>query len=1360
MSRSSPGHSRLAGTLLSDDAGGTLSDPPVLLIPLAPALTAGAEAVRERYRRTLRELEVFHPLTADGDVAEQQRLADLVWEYLDIFDADLASALGHTGKAFTIDTGDSRPVRAPTYRRSPRETAIIEAAVRKMLAQGVISPCASPWAAAVVLARKPDGSWRFCCDYRKLNGVTVRDCYPLPRIDAVLGAMAGSEWFSSHDLTSSFWQTRMCSADGAPGQSPSRDKTAFVVPSGQYAWNFMPFGLRNATAHQQRLVDNEFADVHWRSACTYVDDTNVFSAGSVPEHIDQLRAFYTCVRRAGLRLKPSKCRLARRRVHTLGHEVDGLGHSAGLTKAGALRDYRRPSDRRQLRAFLGLAAYFGEYIDHYADLSAPLRAVDVKRPGRKLQWGPAQQAAFEAIRAAMVTPQVMRHAQYGADAGRFVLKCDASHVGVGAWLGQFQPDANGKPCLFPVCFASRAKTPAERLYPTKRSECLAVVWSLEKFRHFILGEQFELHTDHANLQWLREQKHVGSSGVAGQITRWAIAVDQYDFTLVVKKGREMAVADALSRDPNWADGGGAAPVQTRLDLLPSGVALLVAPSAVPAPPRCSPWFCATAGGGFHHERFWDGDGTRAGVLICPSAAAPPVLRVGPSRAATPRQQAMWAAAAATHAAAQPPAADPAAAAGVHWRWSTLAEAAQRASQLAADADADLSLHMPSWPAAFTTESMLPDAMAMRLAQLADPEYGPILRALESGDGGSTLVTPAALAVYARDFRVAAGLLHHVSVVSTLPDSDRVQLVIPAELREQLLLDTHASVLGAHVGFAKLYGLLSRRYFWKGMWSDAKRVVEDCVPCLQAKSRLAPFRLGRTHFARYPFQRVHADLWDAGVTSTSGARYVLTVVDAMTRWCELIPLHNKEAATVARAFFRSVVCRHGVPAVVTTDNGSEFDAVFDQMMRLFGVRRVRTMPYMPRTNGAAERIHGMLRTSLTAMVETDHASWDDHVDGVAFAYRSAPIAGTSFSPFFLMHGREPTLPGELVAEPPVRVEPDETAFASDLRDSLGAAFALHRLQMERRAERRHADQPRPAGPQPTQDRAPYMVGERVLIMRQARGLSPKLRAPFSGPFEVIRAAHPNYDVQAPGRNPRSVHAMHMRPDGLRTVRPSGRRPQLPRAASVAPPSADARIAQGAMMLVAIADDHEPWRLVLAVEDSTPHATVRVHVYEMEHGQADPSSASWQPAYFDPRTGRDEVRQVPSGHLEAYVLDIPTAAVVLPDVQLTVKRRIRLLDLRRLSEVPRVRWSYMRRRGVMRPDLPGVGARVLKGFGGVMHAGVVRSLVPPHGDDDDPDPGCMHFRVAYADGDVEDYTLAELRPLLEAHASSGLQSVRVG
>ena len=145
------------------------------------------------------------------------------------------------------------------------------------------------------------------------------------------------------------------------------------------------------------------------------------------------------------------------------------------------------------------------------------------------------------------------------------------------------------------------------------------------------------------------------------------------------------------------------------------------------------------------------------------------------------------------------------------------------------------------------------------------------------------------------------------------------------------------------------GLLQRRYFWPGMYRDAKAYVAACPHCRQAKLRLRRDpRHGTAKLAEYPFHRVHVDLWDATVASPRGYRYVLTVVDAHTHWCELVPLRSKEAEEVARAFFHSVICRHGTPAVVVADNGSEFEGVFDVLLRRYGVHRIHTAPYRPQS----------------------------------------------------------------------------------------------------------------------------------------------------------------------------------------------------------------------------------------------------------------------------------------------------------------------------------------------------------------------------------------------------------------------------
>ena len=194
----------------------------------------------EEYQSLMRALEVFHNKTADGDAAQQEALAALMWEFGDIFVTDPGIVLANSDVRHHIDTGDARPIRASLRRGSQHESEVIKQHVAKMLTDGAIRKCSSPWAARVVLTRKPDGSWRFCTDYARLGKITKRDCYPLPRIDNILDATAGATWMSTHDLSSGYWQTPMATED------KSDLKTAFVTEQGQFCWKVMPFGLRNS----------------------------------------------------------------------------------------------------------------------------------------------------------------------------------------------------------------------------------------------------------------------------------------------------------------------------------------------------------------------------------------------------------------------------------------------------------------------------------------------------------------------------------------------------------------------------------------------------------------------------------------------------------------------------------------------------------------------------------------------------------------------------------------------------------------------------------------------------------------------------------------------------------------------------------------------------------------------------------------------------------------------------------------------------------------------------------------------------------------------------------------------------------
>ena len=234
------------------------------------------------------------------DLTQRQReeLAAAIYEHRDVFSSG-PTDMGRTGLVkHTIDTGDQRPVRLPPRRLPIAKQEIEREEVQKMLDRGVIKPCQSSWANPAVLVTKKDGTTRFCVDYRKLNDVTKKDAYPLPRIDDMLDALRGSMYFSTLDLYSGYWQVEMDQTD--------IDKTAFVTRQGLFRFTVMPFGLCNAPATFERLMELVLKDLKWKICLIYLDDIIVYGAGFYPA-LDRLKTVWRRIREANLKLKPTKC---------------------------------------------------------------------------------------------------------------------------------------------------------------------------------------------------------------------------------------------------------------------------------------------------------------------------------------------------------------------------------------------------------------------------------------------------------------------------------------------------------------------------------------------------------------------------------------------------------------------------------------------------------------------------------------------------------------------------------------------------------------------------------------------------------------------------------------------------------------------------------------------------------------------------------------------------------------------------------------------------------------------------------------------------------------------------------------------
>ncbi|KAE9210921.1 hypothetical protein PF004_g16066 [Phytophthora fragariae] len=320
---------------------------------------------------------------------------------------------------FEIDTGDSAPIKQQPYRVSLAEGDVMEAEIQQYLGLNLIRPSTSPWASPVLMIRKHDGGKQICIDYRKLNAVTVKACYPMPLIDDILDVLGDAQLFSTMDIASGYWNVPM-HPDSVP-------RTAFTCKYGLYEWLVMPFGLCNAVPAFERLMETVLVDLKWRTCLVYLDDCVIFRK-DFPTHLVRVRQVLTRLQQAGFKLKMKKCHWGRSQVACLGHIVTTTGILPNPEKVKSVLNVKRPVDVHGIRSFLGLTSYFRRYNPGYAAISAPLERLKVK--DAPFGWNEDCEGAFRQLKRALLKPPIL---VYPDGKRRFKLYVDSSRYAVGAW---------------------------------------------------------------------------------------------------------------------------------------------------------------------------------------------------------------------------------------------------------------------------------------------------------------------------------------------------------------------------------------------------------------------------------------------------------------------------------------------------------------------------------------------------------------------------------------------------------------------------------------------------------------------------------------------------------------------------------------------------------------------------------------------------------------------------------------------------------------------------------------------------------------------------------------------------------------
>ena len=866
--------------------------------------------------------------------------ADIISEFSDVFAKDSTDVGSCSVLKHKFDTGKAHPTKQG-LRRTPREFEGEEKKyLQDQLDAGVIVPSSSAWSSPVCLVRKKDGTVRWCVDYRKLNDVTIKDAYPLPRIDMCLEHLQSAKYFSTLDLQSGYWQIEVDSKD--------REKTAFITKYGLFEYNKMPFGVCNGPSTFQRCMELVLKGLQWETLLIYLDDVILYSS-TLGEHLKQIRIVLSRFLKANLKLKPSKCHFFQEEVLFLGHIVSGDGVKPNPELIKAVNEWQPPTSVKEIQKFLGLCNYYRQYVQGFATIAHPL--TNLTKKDVRYKWTDECQNAFETLKSKLCEAPILAYPQNDS---MFILDTDASNYGVGCVLSQIQNDQEKV-----IAYSSKSLSKQQRRYCVTKRELLAVVVFLTKFRHYLLGREFLIRTDHSSLRWL-----CGFKDPQHQLARWLEVISEYNYKIIHRSGNKHGNADSLSRQMSDDE------ILT-CECYGNGVPVNDLP--------CGGCKKCTKINDEWSTFFEDVDTTiPLGVRnncrrmntrsrTCENAANPVNNNI---QAESAQQLHTW----------------------------FEGYSSQEINKLQKE-DSDLGiLHI------WNEEGNKPDAQKIS-------KYSPAIR--KYWLNWDNLIW--------KD-----GMLYQKWISTQDNISSKLQLLVPKCLRKEALHSCHDILMSGHLGMNKTIKKIKGKFYWYLIGRDIKMHIKSCTDCSKnkmprkkSKAPLVEYQVG------FPMDRIAIDLMGPLVTTKHGNKYILVIGDYFTRWVEAFPLPDIKAETVAQCLLNEFIARLGIPLELHSDQATNFESnLFQELCKSLEIKKTRTTPYHPSSNGMIERFNRTLVEMLRKYVNNKGSNWDGYVKMLTSAYRSTVHPATGFTPNMMMLGREINLPSDLLF--PL---PDKPKFSS-------------------------------------------------------------------------------------------------------------------------------------------------------------------------------------------------------------------------------------------------------------------------------------------------------------------------------------------
>ncbi|KAM9980171.1 hypothetical protein ACTFIZ_010232 [Dictyostelium cf. discoideum] len=922
-------------------------------------------------------------------------------------------------------TDETVPVYTPPYKTSPADKEFIEEYIKDALEKGIIEKSnSSQYGSPIVLSRKKE-KVRFCVNYKKLNNLTIKDRYPLPLISDCWYYLKDATVFSKIDLTSGYYQIKMKEED--------RDKTTFVSHMGQYRYKVMPFGLSNAPATFQRCMNELLKGDLRKNIIVFIDDFIIFSKDK-ESHFEHLKIVFNKFKEKDAKLQITKCEFEKDQIKFLGHVISKDGITYDGSKFTELLKTPPPTNQKELMKLLGTVNYFRTFIKNFTHLTSsfyPLLKKDVN-----FKWTNELEKDRIKLLNTLAQTNVLSFPQ---DTNDNIIETDASIIGIGGVMIQ-----NGKP----VSYYSRTLNNAEKNYSITERECLAVIESIKYFKSYINGRQVKIITDHQPLKYLLTGKFTD------RITRWTVLLQEYNYEIIYRPGKENFLADALSRFPDNS--------QQPIDCdIPENIFTInhypvVSPSTTVLPR----------------------------VLPSRSSSSPSITTTTANTTANTTPLIINQ----TTTTTTPP--------------ITNQTTTTTTSSLINQSNSNNNNSSNSNIIQFTQQSI-------RIELEKENYYRAMYKYLEENKLPDNAQAARRILLESELYSMMNGFMCHGlkhTLSSKKSQFKHLQIVVPKTMTKWIMEIFHDSPLtGGHFGLMKTVSKIKERFYWIGMIKDIKEFIDKCTTCLQIKRKYGPKEglLIPMEIEPEPFNTIGID-FIGPIPKDNNQVYLLVVMDYFTKWPEVFFTLDMEGETVAQLLLYEIYTRYGVPKKLISDRGKNFlSNVVAGINKLFGVHKLTTTAYHPQCDGQVENFNNTLIKMLKAFVGNElYGNWGELLRCVLYSYRITPHVSTGFSPFFLLFNRQPTLPLDTTLNVnfysnSLRLDFADN-YAQSVNNNLKRAFWFTKNNLEKAQELQKTNYDK--GRRPTN----IQVGDFVYLHTpySQTSIGPKkFYKPWRGPFKV-------------------------------------------------------------------------------------------------------------------------------------------------------------------------------------------------------------------------------------------------------------------